>query len=155
LDNFTSNPTKETTMLLKAEDDATFRSSITQKDVEVWACYSGEGRVNGEPVRQADKRMFASEQEARSWLVGEAELRGFGIVEPELHWRAGTSRLPDTELLVLNVYGLFVFVDAWEKPDLNFAVILARSSLWALSQASQQNWWSKYLLRTSPNGPQQ
>ena len=85
MDNFTSNPTKETTMLLKAEDDATFRSSITQKDVEVWACYSVEGRVNGEPVRQADKRMFASEQEARSWLVGEAELRGFGIVEPEVH----------------------------------------------------------------------
>jgi hypothetical protein len=71
-------------MLLKAEDDATFRSSITQKDVEVWASYSVEGRVNGEAVKQADKRMFASEQEARSWLVGEAELRGFGSVEPEV-----------------------------------------------------------------------
>jgi hypothetical protein len=68
-------------MLLKAEDDATFRSSITQKDVEVWASYSVEGRVNGEAVKQ----MFASEQEARSWLVGEAELRGFGSVEPEVH----------------------------------------------------------------------
>jgi hypothetical protein len=29
--------------------------------------------------------MFASAQEARSWLVGEAELRGFGSVEPEVH----------------------------------------------------------------------
>ena len=36
-------------------------------------------------VKQSDERMFASEQEARSWLVGEAELRGFGSVEPEVH----------------------------------------------------------------------
>ena len=71
-------------MLLKAEDNATFRSSITQKEVEIWARYSVEGRVNGEPIRQGDERMFASEQEARSWLVGEAEQRGFGSVEPEL-----------------------------------------------------------------------
>jgi hypothetical protein len=72
-------------MLLKAEDNATFRSSITQKDIEVWASYSVEGGVNGESVKQSDERMFASEQEARSWLVGEAELRGFGSVEPEVH----------------------------------------------------------------------
>jgi hypothetical protein len=72
-------------MLLKAEDNATFRSSITQKDVEVWACYSVEGRFNGEAIKQGDERMFASAQEARSWLVGEAELRGFGSVEPEVH----------------------------------------------------------------------
>ena len=72
-------------MLLKAEDDATFQSRIAQKDIEVWASYSVEGRVNGEPVRQSDERMFASEQEARSWLVGEAELRGFGRIEPEVH----------------------------------------------------------------------
>ena len=72
-------------MLLKAEDNATFRSSITQEDVDVWARYSVEGRVNGEPVRQGDERKFASEQEARSWLVGEAEMRGFGSIEPEVH----------------------------------------------------------------------
>ena len=71
-------------MLLKAEDNATFRSSITQKEVEVWARYSVEGRVNGQPIEQGDERMFASEQEARSWLIGEAEQRGFGSVEPEL-----------------------------------------------------------------------
>jgi len=71
-------------MLLKAEDNATFHSSITQKDSEVWASYAVEGRVNGKPVKQGDNRMFASEQEARSWLVGEAELRGFGTVEPEV-----------------------------------------------------------------------
>jgi hypothetical protein len=70
-------------MLLKAEDDATFRARISQKDSEVWASYSVDGRVKGEPVKQADRRMFASEQEARSWLIGEAELRGFGSVEPE------------------------------------------------------------------------
>jgi hypothetical protein len=72
-------------MLLKAEDNATFRSSITQRDVEVWASYSVEGRIDGEPVKQGDERMFASEQEARSWLIGEAQLRGFGSVEPEVH----------------------------------------------------------------------
>lgn len=72
-------------MLLKAEDNATFRSSIVQKDVEVWASYAVEGHVNGEPVKQGDQRMFASEQEARSWLLGEAALRGFGSVEPEVH----------------------------------------------------------------------
>lgn len=72
-------------MLLKAEDNATFRSSITQKEVEVWARYSVEGRVNGAPIKQGDERMFASEQEARSWLIGEAEQRGFGSVEPEVH----------------------------------------------------------------------
>ena len=71
-------------MLLKAEDNATFRSSITQKEVEIWARYSVEGRVNGEPIRQGDERMFASEQEARSWLIGEAEQRGFGSVEPKV-----------------------------------------------------------------------
>jgi hypothetical protein len=71
-------------MLLKAEDNATFQSSITQKEVEVWARYSVEGRINGEPIQQVDERMFASEQEARSWLIGEAEQRGFGSVEPEV-----------------------------------------------------------------------
>jgi hypothetical protein len=72
-------------MLLRAEDKATFSSSITQKDVEVWASYLVEGSVDGEPVKQGDKRMFASQQEARSWLAGEAELRGFRSVEPEVH----------------------------------------------------------------------
>jgi len=32
-------------MLLKAEDSATFHSSITQKDAEVWASYSVQGLV--------------------------------------------------------------------------------------------------------------
>jgi hypothetical protein len=72
-------------MLLKAEDNASFRSSIIQEDDEVRALYSVKGRVNGEPVEQGDERMFASEQEARSWLVGEAEQRGFGSVEPEVN----------------------------------------------------------------------
>jgi hypothetical protein len=76
-------------MLLKAEDDATFRSSITQKDASKGCrgvgCYSVEGRFNGEAIKQGDERMFASAQEARSWLVGEAELRGFGSVEPKVH----------------------------------------------------------------------
>jgi hypothetical protein len=71
-------------MLLKAEDKATFLSEITQSDSEVWASYSVEGRVNGEPIQQRDRRMFASEEEARSWLIGEAQLRGFGSVEPEI-----------------------------------------------------------------------
>jgi alkanesulfonate monooxygenase SsuD/methylene tetrahydromethanopterin reductase-like flavin-dependent oxidoreductase (luciferase family) len=34
--------------------------------------------------KQGEERMFASEQEARSWLLGEAQLRGFGSVEPEV-----------------------------------------------------------------------
>lgn len=72
------------TMLLKAEDKATFHSRISHKDAEVWANYSVEGEVNGAPVKQGDKRMFASEQEARSWLLSEADLRGFGSVEPEV-----------------------------------------------------------------------
>jgi hypothetical protein len=71
-------------MLLKAEDQAKFSSRIVQDDSRIWASYSVEGRIKGEPVTQADKRMFASEQEARSWLIGEAEMRGFGDVEPEL-----------------------------------------------------------------------
>ena len=71
-------------MLLKAEDNATFRSSITQESAEVRARYSVEGRVGGKPINQGDERMFASEQEARSWLMGEAEQRGFGSVEPEV-----------------------------------------------------------------------
>jgi hypothetical protein len=29
--------------------------------------------------------MFASEQEARTWLMGEAEQRGFNDFEPEVH----------------------------------------------------------------------
>jgi hypothetical protein len=71
-------------MLLKAEDKATFHAHISYKDSEVWANYSVEGQVNGEPAKQGDKRMFASEQVARSWLVGEAEQRGFGGVDPEV-----------------------------------------------------------------------
>jgi hypothetical protein len=40
--------------------------------------------VNDKLVKQADRRMFASEQEARTWLIGEAEERGFGECEPEV-----------------------------------------------------------------------
>jgi hypothetical protein len=69
-------------MLLKAEDQAKFSSRIVQDDSRIWASYSVEGRIKGEPVTQGDKRMFASEQEARSWLIGEAEQRGFGEIEP-------------------------------------------------------------------------
>jgi hypothetical protein len=68
-------PGKETAMLLKVEEEG-------NRGV---ASYSVEGRVNGEPVKQGDERMFASEQEARSWFVGEAELRGLGSVEPEVY----------------------------------------------------------------------
>ena len=51
----------------------------------MWASYRIEGRVEGKPVVQSDKRMFASEQEARTWLMGEAEERGFKNFEPEVH----------------------------------------------------------------------
>jgi hypothetical protein len=56
-----------------------------RKGATVWASYRIEGRVEGKPVVQSDKRMFASEQEARTWLVGEAEERGFKDFEPEVH----------------------------------------------------------------------
>ena len=68
-------------MLLRAEDHATFKPDIEQDGAEFWASYRVEGRVNGQPMTQTDRRMFASEQEARTWLVGEAERRGFRAVE--------------------------------------------------------------------------
>jgi hypothetical protein len=68
-------------MLLTADDNATFTARITQDDSRVWASYLVEGRIKGDPVQQSDKRMFASEQEARAWLVGEGEQRGFEHVE--------------------------------------------------------------------------
>jgi hypothetical protein len=58
---------------------------IDDKGATVWASYRIEGRVEGKPVVQSDKRMFASEQEARTWLMGEAEQRGFNDFEPEVH----------------------------------------------------------------------
>ena len=71
-------------MLLRAEDQATFQGRIEEDGGTVWASYRIEGQVNGEPVVQSDKRMFASEQEARTWLVGEADERGFDGFEPEV-----------------------------------------------------------------------
>ena len=68
-------------MLLRAEDQAKFQGRIDDKGATVWASYRIEGRVEGKPVVQ---RMFASEQEARTWLVGEAEERGFKDFEPEV-----------------------------------------------------------------------
>ncbi|HEY0725259.1 MAG TPA: hypothetical protein VGD41_14905, partial [Pyrinomonadaceae bacterium] len=77
----------EATMLLRAEDQARFHGRIDDNGGTVWASYRIEGRVEGKPVVQSDKRMFASEQEARTWLTGEAEERGFKNFEPEV--RAG------------------------------------------------------------------
>jgi hypothetical protein len=70
-------------MLVRSEDKANFRGQIEVAADKIWASYSIEGQVNGDAVKQADKRMFASEQEARMWLVGEAEERGFPDFEPE------------------------------------------------------------------------
>ena len=71
-------------MLLRAEDRAKFEGRIEADGGTVWASYRIEGQVNGESVVQSDKRMFASEQEARTWLVGEADERGFEDFEPEI-----------------------------------------------------------------------
>jgi hypothetical protein len=71
-------------MLLRAEDNGKFDGYIEQDDSKVWANYSVTGKVKGETVTQADKRLFASELEARSWLVGEAEKRGFQNLEAEV-----------------------------------------------------------------------
>jgi len=75
----------EATMLLRAEDQAKFQGRIDDKGATVWASYRIEGRVEGKPVVKSDNRMFASEQEARTWLMGEAEQRGFNDFEPEVH----------------------------------------------------------------------
>jgi hypothetical protein len=71
-------------MLVRSEDKANFRGQIEVAADRIWASYSIEGRVNDEPVKQSDKHMFASEQEARMWLVGEAEQRGFHDFKPEM-----------------------------------------------------------------------
>ncbi len=71
-------------MLLRAEDQGQFRAQIIEDGGTIWASYSIEGRVKDELMTQSDKRMFASEQEARTWLVGEAEHRGFHNFEPEV-----------------------------------------------------------------------
>jgi hypothetical protein len=76
-------------VLLRAEDRATFQGQIEEDGGTVWASYRIEGRIGGEPVVQSDRRMFASKQEARTWLIGEAEERGFNDFEPEV--------LPDME----------------------------------------------------------
>jgi hypothetical protein len=71
-------------MLLRAEDQADFRGQIEVSGAQVWASYSVKGKVKSEPMTQSDKRLFASEQEARSWLIAEAEERGFPAFEPEI-----------------------------------------------------------------------
>ena len=71
-------------MLVRSEDKANFRAQIEVAADKIWASYSIEGQVNNAPVKQSDKRMFASEQEARTWLIGEAEERGFPDFEPEV-----------------------------------------------------------------------
>ena len=69
-------------MLVRSEDNANFRAQIEVAADKIWASYSIEGSVNDKPAKQSDKRMFASEQEARTWLIGEAEERGFPDFEP-------------------------------------------------------------------------
>jgi hypothetical protein len=71
-------------MLLRAEDKSKFSARIDMDGPEFWASYSVTGQVKGEIVTQSDRRMFASEQEARSWLVGEAETRGFPDFQPDM-----------------------------------------------------------------------
>jgi hypothetical protein len=71
-------------MLLRSEDKAKFDACIEQADSKVWASYSIKGNVKGEAVTQSDKRMFASEVEARGWLIGEAKMRGFPNFESEI-----------------------------------------------------------------------
>jgi hypothetical protein len=71
-------------MLLRAEDKAKFDACIEKEDSKVWASYSITGTVKGEAATQSDKRLFASEVEARGWLIGEAELRGFPNFESEI-----------------------------------------------------------------------
>jgi hypothetical protein len=69
-------------MLLKAEDGGTFSAEIERDGGRVWASYSITGAVGRETLQQSDKRMFASEMEARAWLLGEARERGFKDQEP-------------------------------------------------------------------------
>jgi hypothetical protein len=71
-------------MLLRAEDQAQFRAQIVEDGARIWASYWIEGLVRNRPMAQSDKRLFASEQEARTWLLGEAEQRGFPNYEPEV-----------------------------------------------------------------------
>lgn len=70
-------------MLLTAEDQAKFRALIEHQGAKVCATYWVEGQLAGQPITQSDKRLFASTQEARVWLIGEADRRGFKDCEPE------------------------------------------------------------------------
>ena len=70
-------------MLLRAEDEGKFSAQIDEDGAEFWASYRMDGRVKGQPMTQSDRRMFASELEARMWLIGEAEKRGFKGFEPK------------------------------------------------------------------------
>jgi hypothetical protein len=75
--------TGEANMLLKAEDGGEFHAKIERDGGgQVWASYSIQGAVGREKLQQGDKRLFASEHDARAWLVGEARQRGFENEEP-------------------------------------------------------------------------
>ena len=52
-------------MLLRAEDQAEFQGRIDDKGATVWASYRIEGRVEGKPVVQSDKRMAETGPGAR------------------------------------------------------------------------------------------
>ena len=71
-------------MLLRAEDGAKFRAEIIEEGADVLASYFIEGTVKGEVMSQSDRRVFASEQEARAWLIGEADKRGFPGFQPQI-----------------------------------------------------------------------
>ena len=68
-----------------AEDQAKFQGRIDDKGRRSGPPIASKAASRENPVVQSDKQMFASEQEARTWLVGEAEERGFKDFEPEVH----------------------------------------------------------------------
>jgi hypothetical protein len=71
-------------MLLKAEDGGKFHAQIERDGGQVWASYSIMGSIGTQPIHQGDKRLFASEHDARAWLTAEASKRGFDEREPSV-----------------------------------------------------------------------
>lgn len=72
-------------MLLKAEDGGEFHAQIERDGGgQVWASYSVMGAVGRQNMHQGDKRLFASEHDARAWLIAEADKRGFENEEPRV-----------------------------------------------------------------------
>ena len=71
-------------MLLRSKTKPNSMRVLRKSDSKVWASYSITGNVKDEAATQSDKRLFASEVEARGWLIGEAELRGFPNFESEI-----------------------------------------------------------------------